>query len=174
MRKVAIRGFTARYLYLRGDGNYVYRRVIPADCRILANGKREFKESLRTRKHTDAVARYGETNAKYEAIFDQLRNGIALGDQRQPTVDELKAWAKSHKVSYKSVDAHIAKPNERDIALRLGKWIEAGHSAWPVWTSKAAEITGRHRLFKFRTFMRCFWLIRHRVSGSDSPKEVGY
>ncbi len=57
MRKVAIRGFTARYLYLRGDGNYVYRRVIPADCRILANGKREFKESLRTRKHTDAVAR---------------------------------------------------------------------------------------------------------------------
>lgn len=126
MRKVVIQGFTARYLYMRGDGNYVYRRVIPADYQILANGKREFKESLRTRKHTDAIARYGETNAKYEVIFDQLKNGIALKDQREPSVDELKAWAKSHRVSYKSVDAHMAKPNERDIAARIGKWVEAG------------------------------------------------
>jgi len=73
MRKVAIQGFTARYLYIRGDGNYVYRRPIPARYRILANGKREFKESLRTRKHTDAIARYGETNGKYEAIFETRR-----------------------------------------------------------------------------------------------------
>ncbi|WP_425463424.1 DUF6538 domain-containing protein [Mesorhizobium intechi] len=66
---------------MRGDGNYVYRRIIPPDYRILANGKREFKESLRTKKHTDAITRYGETHGKYEAIFDQLKTRIALTDQ---------------------------------------------------------------------------------------------
>lgn len=129
MRKVVIQGFTARYLYIRGDGNYVYRRPIPARYRILANGLREFKVSLRTRKHTDAIARYGETHGKYEAIFDQLKRGIALNDQQKPSLDQLKAWAKSHKISYKSVDAHIAEPNERDMAERLGKWFEAGKPA---------------------------------------------
>ena len=30
MRKATIHGFKAPYLYLRGNGNYLYRRAIPA------------------------------------------------------------------------------------------------------------------------------------------------
>lgn len=126
MRKVSVQGFTARYLYIRGDGNYVYRRPIPPGYRILAGGRREFKESLRTRKHTDAIARYGETNAKYEVIFDQLRNGIALKDQKAPTVEELKAKVSSYGLAYRSRDAHKTRPSLRDIAARIGKWTELG------------------------------------------------
>jgi len=126
MKKASIPGFSARYLFVRGDGNFVYRRAIPAESRVLAGGRSEFKESLRTRKHTNAIARYGELQAKYESIFEQLQKGIALKDQKALSVEELKARVKSYGLSYKPVDTHKAQPDIRDMATRLGKWTELG------------------------------------------------
>ncbi|MBB6010806.1 integrase [Aquamicrobium lusatiense] len=131
MRKATTHGFKARYLYIRGDGNYLYRRAIPPGYRILANRRSEFKESLRTKDYNVAIVRYGETHSKYEAIFDQLRRGIALKDQKAPTLDELKSKAASYGLLYKSIDAHISKPDLKDIAARIGKWRELGEPTGP-------------------------------------------
>lgn len=126
MRKAAIHGLKAPYLYIRGDGNYVYRRAIPSNQKILANGRHEFKESLRTKNHNVAIVRYGETHSKFEAIFEQLRSGIAIRDQKSPTVEELKSRAASLGLTYRSVDEQMAKPDLKDLARRLGKWVEKG------------------------------------------------
>lgn len=126
MRKAAIHGFTAPYLYIRGNGNYLYRRAIPAEHQRLAGGRTEFKESLRTRSHNVAVVRYGETHSKYEAIFEQLRNGIALKDQKVSSVEELKARAASLGLAYRSAEEQMSKPDMKDLARRLGTWTQLG------------------------------------------------
>ena len=126
MRKAAIHGFTAPYLYIRGNGNYLYRRAIPAEHQRLAGGRTEFKESLRTRNHNVAVVRYGETHSKYEAIFEQLRNGIALKDQKASSVEELKARAASLGLAYRSAEEQMSKPDMKDLARRLGTWNQLG------------------------------------------------
>ncbi len=101
-------------------------RAIPPGYRILADGRGEFKESLRTKDYNVAIVRYGETHSKYEAIFDQLRRGIALKNQKAPTLEQLKSKAASYGLPYKSVDAHKSKPDLKDIAERIGKWRDLG------------------------------------------------
>lgn len=126
MRKATVQGFKAPYLYIRGNGNYVYRRAIPAEHQGLAGGRTEFKESLRTRNHHDAIVRYGEMHSKYEAIFDQLRNGTALREEKATSVEKLKSIASSFGLTYKSTDEHMSKPDLEDLARKLAVWNEHG------------------------------------------------
>ena len=126
MKKAHVLGFRARYLYARGDGNYLYRRPIPHAYRPLAGGRFEFKESLRVKNPAQIPARYGELHAKYDAIFEQFRDGIALADQKTPDLSILKLKAADYKLPYKSVDEQIAEADMGDFQKRMGVWIARG------------------------------------------------
>ena len=119
MRKAYIHGFKARYLYSRGEGNYLYRRPIPLLYRALAAGRIEFKESLRIKNPALVPTRYAELHAKYDAIFEQLRKGIALADQKAPELSSLKLKAAAYKLPYKSVDELIAQATQESFLNEL-------------------------------------------------------
>ncbi|UXT20025.1 site-specific integrase [Agrobacterium tumefaciens] len=126
MNKARLPGFEARYLYLRGDGNFVYRRPIPEQLRLLAGRKSEFKESLRTRDPVKATVRYGELHSKYENILEQLKNGIPFSSRKMPSLAELKDKAKEFNLPYKSADDLMEKADMRSMMTRLAKWEALG------------------------------------------------
>lgn len=126
MNKARLPGFEARYLYIRGDGNFVYRRPIPEQLRLLAGRKSEFKESLRTRDPVKATVRYGELHSKYENILEQLRNGIPFSSRKMPSLAELKDKAKEFNLPYKSADDLMEKADVGTMMTRLAKWEALG------------------------------------------------
>ncbi|MCC2096241.1 MAG: hypothetical protein KDJ29_05090 [Hyphomicrobiales bacterium] len=97
----------------------------------MAGGRFEFKESLRVKNPAQVPARYGELHAKYDAIFEQLRDGIALADQKTPDLSILKLKASAYKLPYKSVDEQIAQSDMRDMLTRIGVWTDLGKPEGP-------------------------------------------
>lgn len=111
MKKAVISGFDAQYLYVRGDGNYLYRRRIPSKYKILANGQFEFKASLNTKHANQAIEQYGQTHAHFENLMSRLKAGKSLNSTEIESVNILKATANALGFQYKSYDNLMSDPS---------------------------------------------------------------
>ena len=66
-------------------GNFSYRRAVPEDCRPFW-GKREHKESLKTKSHPEALRRAARVNTAFDtkvARIRQVNSGFALPTDQQ-------------------------------------------------------------------------------------------
>ncbi len=76
----------ASYLRRTSDrGNFSYRRAVPEDCRPFW-GKREHKESLKTKSHPEALRRAAQVNTTFDtkvARIRQMNSGFVLPTDQQ-------------------------------------------------------------------------------------------
>lgn len=114
MKKAAIPGFEAQYLFVRGDGNYLYRRRIPAQYRVLAEGKLEFKASLKCKNHHQVIEKYGQIHAYYEGLMDRLKAGKSINSIEIEPLSTLKAKAAQVGIQYKPMD-ELIKANDPSL-----------------------------------------------------------
>lgn len=116
MKKAVIPGFDVKYLSVRGNGNFLYRRKIPSKYKILANGLLEFKASLNTKDANQAIEKYGQTHAHFENLMNRLKAGKSLSSTEIEPIAALKAKASDLGVPYKSAQELI---NDNDISQFL-------------------------------------------------------
>jgi integrase len=124
MKKASISGFKAKYLFIRND-TFPYRRGISKLMHNLA-GRSEFKESLRTDDPSVAIIRYAEVHSKYEAIFDQMRNGIPYNSKTSLPVEKLKPLASALGVEYLSAQEMIKRDDPAELVERYSQWDKLG------------------------------------------------
>lgn len=97
-----IPGFDVKYLSVRGDGNFTYRRRFPSKYKILVNGQLEFKVSLNTKNANQAIEKYGQIHAHFENLMNRLKAGKSLSSTEIEPIDVLKAKASELGIQYKS------------------------------------------------------------------------
>ena len=119
MKKAVIPGFNAQYLYVRGDGNFLYRRRYPSKYIILANGKKEFKQSLHCKNISEIIQRYAEIDAQYASHIDRFKAGKSLSSTETEPISVLKAKASEFGETYKSAQVLINDDNVEQIFERL-------------------------------------------------------
>jgi len=124
MKKALINGFVAKYLFER-NGTFIYRRGIPNHLHNLA-ARSEFKESLRTTDPSVAIIRYSEIHSKYEAIFDQLRNGTPYNPKASLPVERLKPLASVLGTEYLSAQEMIKRNDPLELVKRYAQWEKLG------------------------------------------------
>lgn len=122
--KADIPGFKARYLYVQGEGNFFYRRIIPKRYRELA-GRDQFKEALRTKDPAIAKLRYVELNDKYELMLQRLHDGKSPDEPFIFGLSRLRAAAAQHQIPYRSAAELIQASDEADFDQRLNAFERA-------------------------------------------------
>lgn len=63
---------TPSYLSRNRHGTYYFRIVIPAPIRVVVNGKREIRRSLKTDSQKLALKRARQHAVRYESVFDRV------------------------------------------------------------------------------------------------------
>ena len=124
MKKASIGGFKAKYLFIR-NGTFLYRRGISRHMHNLA-GRSEFKESLRTDDPSIAIIRYAEIHSKYEAIFDQMRNGTPYNPKTILPVESLKPLARALGMEYLSAREMVKRNDPAELVERFAQWDKLG------------------------------------------------
>lgn len=119
MKKAVIPGFNAQYLYVRGDGNFLYRRRIPAQYKGLAGGLSEFKASLKCKNHNQVIEKYGQIHTHFESLMDRFKAGKSLSSIEIEPVAALKAKASNLGVPYKSAQNLIKDDDISQFLERL-------------------------------------------------------
>lgn len=119
MKKAVIPGFEAQYLFERGNGNYLYRRRIPARYRVLAGGLLEFKASLGCKNHNEVIEKYGKLHAHYERQMDRLKAGNRIDSTERLPLEELKSISADLGLPYKSADQLLHDDDLDAFAQRL-------------------------------------------------------
>jgi len=124
MRKAKIPGFRARYLFVQGEGNFVYRRIIPKRYRELA-GRAQFKEALHTRDPGVAKIRYAELDEKFEAKLQLLHQGKSWDEPVSYGLNRLRDMTAQHRIPYKSAAELVEAADLADLAERIAAFDKA-------------------------------------------------
>lgn len=119
MKKAVIPGFDVKYLSVRGDGNFLYRRRFPSKYKILVNGQLEFKASLNTKNANQAIEKYGQIHAHFENLMNRLKAGKSLSSTEIEPINVLKAKASDLGVPYKSAQDLIKDDDISQFLERL-------------------------------------------------------
>ncbi|QYM74135.1 hypothetical protein K1X45_07075 [Pseudochrobactrum sp. Wa41.01b-1] len=119
MKKAVIPGFEAKYLFERGDGNYLYRRRIPAQYQELADGHSEFKTSLKCKNHNQVIEKYGQLHAHYERLMEHLKTGKSINSTEIESLKNLKSISANLGVQYRSKEQLIQENDLATFAQRL-------------------------------------------------------
>lgn len=119
MKKALIPGFEAQYLFERGNGNYLYRRRIPAQYKELAGGLSEFKASLKCKNHNQVIEKYGQLHAHYEKLLDRLKAGKSINSTEIESLESLKSISANLGIQYRSKEQLIQESDLAAFAERL-------------------------------------------------------
>ncbi|WP_135505283.1 DUF6538 domain-containing protein [Roseovarius aestuariivivens] len=93
------------YIRKSKTGFYSYRRRVPDDCRDVF-GKREEKRSLKTKSHSEALAKGAFVNAKFEKRVAEIRRG------NDPQASDVKVPS--------VLDVHYARQSAEEFLTRYG------------------------------------------------------
>ncbi len=132
MKKAVIPGFEAKYLFERGNGNYLYRRRIPAQYQKLAGGLSEFKASLKCKTHNQVIEKYGQLHAHYERLMGRLKVGKSINSTEIESLENLKSISANLSIQYRSKEQLI---QENDLATFTQRLIIANKQQSPDPTS---------------------------------------
>ncbi|OYR11817.1 phage integrase family protein [Brucella rhizosphaerae] len=81
---------------------------------MLAEGKLEFKASLKCKNHHQVIEKYGQLHAYYEGLMDRLKAGKSINSIEIEPLSTLKAKAAQVGIQYKPMD-ELIKANDPSL-----------------------------------------------------------
>ncbi|NKX15829.1 hypothetical protein HGG75_05215 [Ochrobactrum pseudogrignonense] len=81
---------------------------------MLAEGKLEFKASLKCKNHHQVIEKYGQIHAYYEGLMDRLKAGKSINSIEIEPLSTLKAKAAQVGIQYKPMD-ELIKANDPSL-----------------------------------------------------------